>query len=595
MGSSETCPNPNEIAAFLEGQLSSDAVEVFERHLDVCPECRQMVAFASEGDSSSSKLARSPLATSSTASPVQGRDRGPLSIGHQLDNYVILARLGAGGMGEVYLAKDVDLGRRAAIKIIRADRIGSSHEVDRFVREARVTARLNHPGIVTIYGIGRSEGTPYLALEYVEGETLHDRLRRGCLRAKAWVPIAKAVAEAAREAHRHLIVHGDLKPSNVLLGADGRVRTLDFGLARFIRHELSLDADTTMRADEQRPSATGVQGTPSYMAPEQWDARPATPASDVWALGVLMFEMVTGHVPFTIAQVARGRADAAEACEAAREAGTEVPGVVEDLVVRCLDVRSEERPTMHHVVDALGVLERVLELPSLPSGELPWVTMRPPSGPKEHSAPSAKSGSTASESRVRGLHRVWTVLPPLAVLLAAGGALGAWGWLRKSAPTEPVPAAFPSDSGIDGVASAPAPGSAVVSPLAVIGSAGAPASSRAPAARPPTTRPSTTPPIATRPPKPPLPSMRLAAIASLEDHAEEADRKALAAANPGAAATQRSLARQFRAMADKQLNDVERTATQMKSAEPADAATLLDYVRSARAYLRQRRAASGAL
>jgi serine/threonine-protein kinase len=581
-----TCPDPNEIAAFLEGQLAPEQLLLFEQHLDVCSECRQMVAFAGDSASSSPGPAPSPLATSSVPSTVRGTDRGPLSIGHQLDNYVILARLGAGGMGEVYLAKDVDLGRRAAIKVIRADRIGSSHEVDRFVREARVTARLNHPGIVTIYGIGRTEGTPYLALEYVEGETLYDRLRRGRLDAKAWVPIAKAVAEAAREAHRHLIVHGDLKPSNVLLGIDGRVRTLDFGLARFVRHGLSMDVDTTVRANEQRLSATGIQGTPAYMAPEQWDARPATPASDVWALGVLIFEMVSGHVPFTIAQVARGNADTSAACEAVREAGTEVPAVVEDLLVRCLDVRAEDRPTMHHVVDALGVLERALELPSLPSGELPWGSMRPPAEEQEHrSAPSAKSGPTPSaESRMQD--RAWKVVLPLAGLLVAGGALGAWGWSKKSEPTEPVPVALPSDSGSHGVFSASVPVSAVVSSAALLGSGpAAPASSRAPSVKPPTTRPSATvPPAATRPPKPPLPSMRLAAIASLEDHAEEADRKA-----------QRSLARQFRAMADKQLNDVERTATQMKSTEPADAASLLDYVNSARAYLRQRRAASGAL
>ena len=585
-----SCPDINEITAFLEGQLPADEAERIEHHLDACPDCRQMVAFA--GDSA--PPAGSGPTENDVSSAGETRRAGPLKTGDRLDNFVVVRWLGAGGMGEVYLAKDAELGRRVAIKIIRADRIGSSHEVDRFVREARVTARLNHPGIVTIYAIGRTGGTPYLALEYVEGETLHERLVRGALEPRAWVTIAKAVAEAAREAHRHLIVHGDLKPSNVLLGRDGRVRTLDFGLARFVRGELSLESDMTIRSNAGPASNTGIQGTPAYMAPEQWDAQPATPASDVWAMGILTFEMAIGHVPFSIAQVARREADAAAACEAARQSGVELPAVVEDLLARCLDVQPERRPTMQQVVDALGMLERALELPSLSSGELPWG----PPAPKrdesrwKQSAPSANTGpagSTSSPSVRRG--RAVALL--VSSLLVTGAAVAAWSWPRHAAvDSAPSPSAITTtepDETLEPPAVAQVRSAQVVADSAPSPSSDPPtgrfppASGRAPVATAPPAASTPTGSATPTPTKPPLPSMRLAAIASLEDKAEEADRN-----------RNKALARQFRGMADKHLDDVERNAMQMKSVEPGDAAILLDYVRQARAYLRQRRVASGA-
>jgi serine/threonine protein kinase len=590
-----SCPDINEITAFLEGQLPADEAERIEHHLDACPDCRQMVAFA--GDSSPFDRSGPTAIVSDASLAGEPRRAGPLKAGDRLDNFVVVRWLGAGGMGEVYLAKDAELGRRVAIKIIRADRIGASHEVDRFVREARVTARLNHPGIVTIYAIGRTSGTPYLALEYVEGETLHERLVRGALEPKAWVPIAKAVAEAAREAHRHLIVHGDLKPSNVLLGRDGRVRTLDFGLARFVRGELSLESDMTIRSNTGPASNTGIQGTPAYMAPEQWDAQPATPASDVWAMGILTFEMAIGHVPFSIAQVARREADAAAACEAARQSGVELPAVVEDLLVRCLDVQPERRPTMQQVVDALGMLERALELPSLSSGELPWG----PPAPKrdesrgERSAPSANTGPAGSSSSSQGsVRRGRAAVLLVSSLLVTGAAVAAWSWPRHAAvdgaPSPSAIAITEPDETLEAPDVGPVRSAEVVADSAlarsaevVVAGTSPPASGRGPVATAPPAASTPTGLAAPTPTKPPLPSMRLAAIASLEDKAEEADRN-----------RNKALARQFRGMADKHLDDVERNAMQMKSVEPGDAATLLDYVRQARAYLRQRRAASGA-
>jgi tRNA A-37 threonylcarbamoyl transferase component Bud32 len=580
-----SCPNPNDLAAFLEGLLEPEQAERLERHLDECSECRQIVAFGGSLGPRTSPVASSELRPEKaplSADVPKPSGAGLLAPGDQLDTFVVVRRLGTGGMGEVYLAKDAELGRRVAIKVIREDRIGSPLEAERFVREARVTARLNHPGIVTIYAIGRTRGVPYLALEYVEGETLQERLRAGALAAATAIPIARAVADAAQEAHRHLIVHGDLKPSNVLLGADGRVRTLDFGLARFVRSDASIVAETTIRSSDQAASQTGVQGTPSYMAPEQWEAAPATPASDVWAIGVLLFEMIAGHVPFSVAQVARRDARAAEACDALRSAGVDVPPVVEDLLVRCLDVEPARRLSMQQVAEGLAVLERMIALPSLGPGQA-WgagVSIDPGSAPEARLA-SAGSATTSAARRTPVRPGV-VVFSVLGVVVLMGVAAFA-GWQGMPSEVDEVPAL---------VSAAVVP---VASALPLSSAAGGAASS-APVTSAPPVPPRSVPSgsIGTRPPKPPLPSMRLAAIASLEDQAEAADQRARSAKDPGAAASHRAVARQLRGAADKQLNDVERMATQMQSTEPADAASLLDYVRTARAYLKQRRAASGA-
>jgi tRNA A-37 threonylcarbamoyl transferase component Bud32 len=586
-----SCPNPNDLAAFLEGHLEPEQAERLEHHLDECSECRQIIAFGGSLGPRTSPVASSELRPEQappSADVPKPSGAGLLAPGDQLDAFVVVRRLGTGGMGEVYLAKDAELGRRVAIKVIREDRIGSPLEAERFVREARVTARLNHPGIVTIYAIGRTHGVPYLALEYVEGETLQERLRAGALGAATAIPIARAVAEAAQEAHRHLIVHGDLKPSNVLLGADGRVRTLDFGLARFVRSDASMVAETTIRSSDQAGSQTGVQGTPSYMAPEQWEAAPATPASDVWAIGVLLFEMIAGHVPFSVAQVARCDARASEACDALRSAGVEVPSVVQDLLVRCLDVEPAKRLSMQQVAEALAVLERMLALPSLRPGQA-WgagVSIDPGSAPEARLA-SAGSAATSGARRT-------PVRPGVVVFSVVGvgvllGVAAFAGWQGMPRGVDAVPALGAAG---EHASAAVAPGASAppLSSGAVGAASSAPVTSAPPV--PPRSVPSGS--TGTRPPKPPLPSMRLAAIASLEDQAEAADQRARSAKDPGAAASHRAVARQLRGAADKQLNDVERMATQMQSTEPADAASLLDYVRSARAYLRQRRAASGA-
>ena len=276
------------------------------------------------------------------------------------------------------------------------------------------------------------------------------------------------------------------------------------------------------------------------------------------------------------------------------KAGAELPVVVEDLIVRCLDLQAERRPTMHQVVEALAMLERALDLPSLASGELPWGPRSAGADPFQvaRSAPSAVTGPGSTSQSVPTPHRgMIALLLFLTIVLAAGAATTLWFWKNGlpapvAANTQPEPAEYAEGLGSASTGAEQAEPTLSVStaPSAV----SAPTPPKTPPKALPTIPPHTSPPSASAPAassatKPPLPSMRLAAIASLEDRAEEADRKN----NP-------ALAKQLRGMADKHLDDVERIATEMKTKEPADAASLLDYVSKARTYLRQRRTASRA-
>ncbi|MCU0684966.1 MAG: protein kinase [Polyangiaceae bacterium] len=195
--------------------------------------------------------------------------------------------LGQGATGEVYLAQDVALGRRVALKLIRRELMGQQG-AERFLEEARTTARFNHPHIVTLHTLGEYEGRPFLALEYIDGESLRVRLEAGPLAPREAMRVARAVAEAVAESHHHDVIHADLKPENVMMGRDGRVRVVDFGLAQFMG------------------AASGMAfGTRAYMAPELWRGATPTSAIDVWALGIMLYELIDGARPFSAADFAQ--------------------------------------------------------------------------------------------------------------------------------------------------------------------------------------------------------------------------------------------------------------------------------------------------
>ena len=295
-------------------------------------------------------------------------DKGTLARGTMVDQYQVIRRLGEGGMGEVYLARDTGLGRKVALKVLRPKALGSASAVDRFLFEARTTARFSHPHIVTIHGVGEVDGNPYLALEYLSGQTLRERIRQRRAGVKEAVRIALAIAEALREAHRNKLLHRDLKPENVMIPRDGRIRVLDFGLAKAVADQPVITGEqrgapsllSSMAESDDRGVAVegfrtregGVRGTPTYMAPEQWEEAPVTAAADVWALGLTLYEMLTGKHPYAGAGTYQicTRVCGAEPMPTLDD---EFPGELRQLVARCLEKDPSERPDIGAVVSDL--------------------------------------------------------------------------------------------------------------------------------------------------------------------------------------------------------------------------------------------------
>jgi len=265
-----------------------------EAHLDTCSDCRALVAEVALAATRASDPQL--VSTHVDASVPAGAGTRIFLPGARIDGFEVLRLAGLGGMGEVYLARDTALGRKVALKVVRDGGLPSGEARARFLEEARVTARFSHPHIVTVYAVGEVEDRPYLALEYLEGDDLRARLRERRPSTRAALRIARAIAEALAEAHAHGVLHRDLKPENVVIPRDGRLRVVDFGLARAV----DPDPDPALDPDPgpELAPARGPEGTPAYMAPEQWRGEPGTPATDVWALGVLLHEMIAGRRPF---------------------------------------------------------------------------------------------------------------------------------------------------------------------------------------------------------------------------------------------------------------------------------------------------------
>ncbi len=210
----------------------------------------------------------------------------------QLADYALIRELGRGGMGVVYLARQAGLNRLVCVKVLLSGPWAGEAEVSRFVREAEAAASLRHPNIVSIHELGQADGRHFFAMEYVEGQTLAELVRDGPLPAERAARYVRDIAEAVDHAHRQGVLHRDLKPSNVLIDADDRPRITDFGLARRIGAAPGGSLTTT----------GAIVGTPAYMPPEQ--AAPASapgaigPRSDVYALGAVLYELITGRPPF---------------------------------------------------------------------------------------------------------------------------------------------------------------------------------------------------------------------------------------------------------------------------------------------------------
>jgi Tol biopolymer transport system component/tRNA A-37 threonylcarbamoyl transferase component Bud32 len=222
-------------------------------------------------------------------------------VGRRLAHYDIVEHLGSGGMGDVYRATDTKLGRSVALKFLRGDVAADPARAARFRREAKALAALNHPHIAAIHGQEEADGQTFLVMEFVPGETLHERIDAGALPLSESLSIATQIAEALEAAHDTGIVHRDLKPANIKVTADGRVKVLDFGLAKAaeetgtLEREDAPDLSTVTRA---RASSAVVIGTPSYMSPEQAKGLPVDFRTDIFAFGCVLFEMLTGRRAF---------------------------------------------------------------------------------------------------------------------------------------------------------------------------------------------------------------------------------------------------------------------------------------------------------
>src|SRR3954447_24987683 len=241
-----------------------------------------------------------------------------IQSGSRLGPYQVESALGAGGMGEGYRARDTRLNRNVAIKSLPATFAHDPERVARFTREAQLLAALNHPHIAGIYGLEEFDGAQFLVLELVEGGTLADRLAKGPIHITDAVKIAKEVIDALEAAHDKGIVHRDLKPGNIALTADGQVKVLDFGLARFEAGEAgsSIELTNSPTLAFAGTQAGVILGTAAYMSPEQAKGRAVDKRSDVWAFGCVFFEMLTGRKAFegedvsdTLASILRGEPD----------------------------------------------------------------------------------------------------------------------------------------------------------------------------------------------------------------------------------------------------------------------------------------------
>jgi Protein kinase domain len=284
----------------------------------------------------------------------------PLASGDRLGPYRIVASIGAGGMGEVYRARDTRLDRDVAIKVLADDLAASPDALARFSRETRSVAALNHPNILAIYDVGAEGAVTYAVTELLAGETLRACLDRGPLPPRRAVELAVQMAAGLGAAHERGIVHCDLKPENVFLTSDGRLKVLDFGLAR---RDARLTPGDGLTQAVTSPGI--VMGTPGYISPERLTGEPATAQSDVFAFGVVLHEMLTGRNPFR-------RASATETITAilrddAPALGRDVEAIlpaIGRIVARCLEKRPEDR--LRSVVDLGFYLEAVGSSPIPP-------------------------------------------------------------------------------------------------------------------------------------------------------------------------------------------------------------------------------------
>jgi eukaryotic-like serine/threonine-protein kinase len=340
-----------------------------------------------------------------------------LAPGTRTGPYEILGPIGAGGMGEVYRARDERLSRLVAIKVLPRSFVGDPERLRRFDQEARAAGQLNHPNIVVVYDTGTYDGAPYVVEELLEGETLRQRLHGGPLPARKAIDYARQVAQGLAAAHQKGIVHRDLKPENLFVTPDGRVKILDFGLAKLQRHEESVPS-LTQAPTQAATSAGVVLGTVGYMSPEQVRGQPADHRADLFSFGAILYEMVTGRRPFEgPSSVETMNAILHAEPPSITQVSREAPAGLDRIIQHCLEKSPEER------FQSARDLAFQLEALSSPSG----------------SEAQAQAGAFAARGARAGVARPRWRIPAVVATLFAATAVAAFVAGRSTVPaTEPA-------------------------------------------------------------------------------------------------------------------------------------------------------------
>ncbi len=261
----------------------------------------------------------------------------PLTPNTKLGSYEILSPIGAGGMGEVYRARDNKLGREVAIKVLPEEFTQHPQKLARFEREARLLATLNHPGIATLYGVEEFETKPFLVMELVEGETLAERIARGPLPVDEALTLSQQIAEAVEAAHEKGVIHRDLKPANIKVDPEGHIKVLDFGLAKAFADEVpdgELSASPTLSRDATRAGV--ILGTAAYMSPEQAKGKTVDKRTDIFSFGIVLYEMLTGKKAFAGEDVSEVLASIIKTEPDWKAVPTDLDPRIQNLLRRCL-------------------------------------------------------------------------------------------------------------------------------------------------------------------------------------------------------------------------------------------------------------------
>ncbi len=374
----------------------------------------------------------------------------PLQNGQTLGHYRILRPLGAGGMGEVYEAEDTKLGRKVALKVLPEETARDPARRERFEREAKAIAALSHPGIVTIHSVEQAGGVDFITMELLEGETLRRLLPRTGLPFERFLAIAVPLADAMGAAHERGITHRDLKPENILIGRDDKLKVVDFGLAK--REELFGAAGDGSRAPTRALTEEGrIVGTVAYMSPEQAEGKPVDPRSDVFSLGIILYEMATGERPFkgdtTVSVLSSILKDTPPPVT---RSNASLPRDVARIVNRCLMKEPARR-----FQSAVGLATELTELKhESDSGELAAVTgeVRRPGAQATTTSPSA--AAVSGIGRPGGALRYGAVAAAVLVL-GVGGYFALRG--RSGSPPAGLPAA--PGAAVGGAGAAALPGS----------------------------------------------------------------------------------------------------------------------------------------